>query len=193
MATPSRRVYAIIPCQSKAMAERTMKACTDVHYEKNIGAAACVLFREWTDSDAVEEIVKVVQGVAPYESGRFYRRELPCLLEVLQDVVGELEAVIVDGHVWLGTDGPPGLGAHLYQALEKRVPVIGVAKRVFRHDVPAVPVWRGSSKQALYVSSAGMETSVAAEYVRTMHGPFRIPTLLKRVDTLCRQAWRDEL
>ena len=168
-----------------------MKACTDVHYEKDIGAAACVLFREWTDSEAVEEIVKVVRGVAPYEPGLFYRRELPCLLEVLHDVVGELEVVIVDGYVWLGKDGSPGLGAHLYQALDKRVPVIGVAKRVFRQDAPAVPVWRGSSKQALYVSSAGIETSVAAECVRTMHSRFRIPTLLKRVDTLCRQVWSD--
>jgi deoxyribonuclease V len=170
-----------------------MKACTDVHYEKDIGVAACALFRDWTDSEAVEEIVKVVRGVAPYESGRFYRRELPCLRAVLQAVSRELELVIVDGHVWLGEDGSPGLGAHLYQALDERVPVIGVAKRAFRRDAPAVPVWRGNSSKALYVSAVGMETSIAAECVRTMHGRFRIPTLLKRVDSLCRQAWRNEL
>jgi len=170
-----------------------MKACTDVHYGKDLGSAACVLFHEWTDSEAIDEIVKVIRGVAPYESGRFYRRELPCLLEVLRDVRGELEVVIVDGYVRLGKDGSPGLGAHLYQALDERIPVIGVAKRVFRQDAPAVPVWRGNSRKALYVSAAGMETSVAAEHVRIMHGPFRIPTLLKRADTVCRQALRGEL
>lgn len=180
----------MFPNRSSITSERMVKACVDVYYGADSAAAACVLFREWTDNRATEEIVRVVRGVAPYESGRFFLRELPCLLEALRLVRAKLEVVIVDGYVWLGKDGSPGLGAHLYRALDESVPVIGVAKRVFRRDAPAAPVWRGRSAKPLYVSSAGMETSVAAQYIRTMHGRFRIPTLLKRADTLSKQAWR---
>ena len=34
---------------------------------------------------------------------------------------------------------------------------------------------------------AGMELAAAAGKVERMHGPYRIPTLLKRVDQLCRE------
>jgi deoxyribonuclease V len=45
---------------------------------------------------------------------------------------------------------------------------------------------RGKSKQPLYISAVGLSISQAAEHVHSMHGPYRIPTLLKRVDLLSR-------
>jgi deoxyribonuclease V len=54
-------------------------------------------------------------------------------------------------------------------------------------QVEAKEVLRGQSRQPLFVTSVGLEDD-AAQCVRKMHGEFRMPTLLKRVDQLCRQA-----
>lgn len=163
-----------------------MIACTDVHYDLRGAIAACVLFRDWHDRQPVREIVEHLSKVEPYQSGMFYRRELPCLLKVLTPVQESLDAVIIDGYVWLGKGDLPGLGAHLYQALHQKIPVIGVAKTRFAFAGPSVEVFRGRSRKPLYVSSAGIDVQEAAEKIGAMHGPFRIPTLLKHADRLCR-------
>ena len=66
------------------------------------------------------------------------------------------------------------------------MPVIGVAKTAFAGASLAVPLIRGQSQKPLYVSAAGLEAARAVECVGKMHGEFRLPTLLKRVDGLCR-------
>jgi len=96
--------------------------------------------------------------------------------------------VIVDGYVWLDANGTPGLGGHLYEALAGKVTVVGVAKTVFRGAGWAIPVTRGSSAVPLFVTAAGIDPKRAAEELKVMHGPYRLPTLLKRVDRLCRQG-----
>ena len=48
------------------------------------------------------------------------------------------------------------------------------------------PVLRGDSSRPLFVTAAGMNPHGAAELVRGMHGPHRVPTLLKRADQLAR-------
>jgi hypothetical protein len=95
-----------------------------------------------------------------------------------------VEAVVIDGHVWL-RDGQPGLGARLHEALGARIAVIGVAKAAFAGG-SAVPVLRGGSSRPLFVTATGMNAHGAAELVRGMHGPHRLPTLLKRADRLAR-------
>lgn len=76
--------------------------------------------------------------------------------------------------------------AHLYEALDRRIPVIGVAKTAFLRATNARDVARGSSAKPLFVTAVGMDLDVAAGHVRDMHGTFRIPTLLKLVDRLSR-------
>jgi deoxyribonuclease V len=164
-----------------------MIECVDVDYRAGGAVAACVGFRGWADDAPAEEHVVTIDRVEEYEPGQFYRRELPCLLAVLREIREPLEAVIIDGYVWLSADRRPGLGAHLYSALGERVPVIGVAKTRFAGADAALPVRRGESRRPLYVSAAGMDAGSAAEHVRAMHGAFRIPTLLRRVDQLCRR------
>ena len=78
-----------------------------------------------------------------------------------------------------------GLGGHLHAAIGK--PVVGVAKNEFR-GASAERVVRGGSKKALFVTAAGMSLADAAAAVRSMHGGYRIPTLLARADALCRGA-----
>jgi deoxyribonuclease V len=163
-----------------------MIACLDVGYEDTAAHAAGVISMDWADAVTVTENVVVIPHVEPYQSGEFFRRELPCLLAVL-NVLPKPETVVIDGYVWLNVAGKPGLGAYLYRELGERVPVIGVAKTKFE-GAHAEEVLRGKSDRPLFVTSVGMEAETAAMCIRSMHGNNRIPTLLKRVDWLCRRA-----
>jgi deoxyribonuclease V len=163
-----------------------MIACLDVHYQGDAAFAAAVLFDTWTALESTEEKVVHLDYVAAYEPGSFYKRELPCLLAVLR-AAPPVNIVIIDGYVWLD-EGKPGLGAHLYEALGHKVPIVGVAKTGFKGSVHACPVLRGSSKRPLYVTSAGMNVDQAADAVRGMHGEHRMPTLLLLADQLSRRV-----
>lgn len=158
----------------------------DVDYRDDGAVAACVLAEEWADARPAAETVVRIAEVEPYQPGAFFRRELPCLLAVLEAAPARPEVVVVDGYAWLGGEDEPGLGAHLFRALEGRVPVVGVAKTRFERARLAEEVLRGDSRKPLFVTAAGMDAGLAARLVAAMHGPFRIPTLLKRVDALCR-------
>jgi deoxyribonuclease V len=160
-------------------------AALDVDYRDTLAVAAGVWFRGWDASITLEEISEVTPCAAEYEPGQFFRRELPCLYSILLKAPMP-DVVIVDGYVWLGEDRQ-GLGAHLYRGLEKKVTVIGVAKTRFV-SANAVPVLRGKSQSPLYVTAAGMDAAEAARCVAGMHGEFRIPTMLKRVDRLTREV-----
>lgn len=168
-----------------------MLACVDVDYRDDATVAGCVLFRSWTDHSPAEQLLAFQGPAKPYLPGQFYLRELPPVLAVLEQVKVQLEAIIVDGYVWLD-HGQMGLGAHLYSGLENKIPVIGVAKnpwgdQVYRDDKNerrTIAVSRGRSKRPLYVTSAGMDVQQAARHVAKMHGAFRIPTLLAAVNRL---------
>ncbi|NBD11930.1 MULTISPECIES: endonuclease V [Corallococcus] len=164
-----------------------MIACVDVDYRRECTVAACLLFRDWADACEAGRQVERGPPAEEYVPGEFFRRELPHLLRVLGAVAEPLETVVIDGYVWLG-EARPGLGAHLYEALGRRVPVVGVAKRSFHDNTLAVPVLRARSQRPLFVTVAGLDAAVAAACVQRMHGDARFPTLLRRVDRLCREA-----
>lgn len=117
---------------------------------------------------------------------QFYRRELPALRAVLSKFTLRPEVIIIDGYVWLGDWDHPGLGAHLHKALGGSVAVIGVTKKLFLRGPAVQTIRRGNSARLLYVSTAGMDLNEAAARIVELHGEFRVPTLLKRVDRLCR-------
>lgn len=161
-----------------------MFAAADVHYPPSGGArAALVMAADARFSAIVSEKTVFVDDVAPYRPGEFYRRELPPLRAVLAGVY-DVDLLVIDGYVTLDPDGRPGLGA--YANAEFGVPVIGVAKTEFVSAVHAVPVIRGSAKRPLYVTSAGVPPTDAANLVRSMKGEFRLPDALRRVDALAR-------
>lgn len=165
-----------------------MIAAVDVCYSETGATAGGVLFTHWTSERPARELWEFIERFEPYEPGSFFKRELPCLLKLLEPVKDRVETVIVDGYAWLGPESRPGLGAHLYEALGEQTPVIGVAKSVFRGAANAEAILRGRSRRPLYVTAAGMDSVIAAKNIQGMHGPHRIPTLLKRVDQLCRSA-----
>ncbi len=165
-----------------------MLAALDVSYRDEGAVAACVLFRGWSDPAEVSVHVARIPEVASYEPGAFYRRELPCLLAVLGEVQGACEAIVIDGYVWLSDDQRPGLGAHLFRSAG--APDTDRRRRQDRLrglELRGAGGPRGSSRP-LFVTAAGVEPAVAAGWIGEMHGAYRLPTLLKRVDRLCRDT-----
>lgn len=156
----------------------------DVHYRPDAATVAAVGLGDPGDPEGTEVLLDVPGVPAGYEPGAFWKRELPLILAVLAD--RPLTAVIVDGYAWLGPDRP-GLGAHVHRALG--VPVIGVAKTSFAGaESVAEPVLRGVARRPLHVTAAGMPLPDAVRTIASMHGPFRLPTVLRRVDRLCRDG-----
>ncbi len=162
-----------------------MIVALDVHYieAENKARAAAVVFQDWTDGDTVSEYTAVREIPGEYQPGQFYRRELQCLLDVLDKVHEAVRIAVVDSYVFL--DDKPGLGAHLWESLERCIVVVGVAKSPYRGST-GVPITRGDSQRPLFITAAGMDQDQAARQVEQMHGEFRLPTLLKRVDELAR-------
>lgn len=162
-----------------------MIIAVDVHYAEHAVTTACAGVLRWEDATtAYERVHHSEEAPAPYEPGQFYKRELPHVLRAIAEVPRPMATIIVDGHVWLKHD-EPGLGAHLFTALREQIPIVGVAKKKYRDGV-ALPVLRGQSVQPLFVTAVGIDVTRTAELVRVMHGPHRLPTLLKRTDQLAR-------
>ncbi len=97
--------------------------------------------------------------------------------------------VFVDGYVWLPPTGCPGLGAHLYEALGRSTPVIGIAKSLFagaESCALVIPVHRGMSKRPLHVTAAGIKVESTVQRLREMARKHRIPELARMADQLAR-------
>jgi len=157
-------------------------ACLDADYRQAGVTTACVGFTAWSDAIAAIEVVVRSPGAAPdYEPGAFYKRELPYLLAAL-DRMPPLDLIVVDSYVWLGPE-LPGLGKILHDT--RATPVVGIAKTRY-NTAAAIEVVRGDSKNPLFITAAGIDPQTAAAHVRSMHGEFRIPTLIKRADSLAR-------
>ena len=164
-----------------------MILAVDVDYRSDKAVAAGLVFEKWSDKESIKEIVVSIPQVKEYIPGRFYQRELPCIKALLKELDTDIECIIVDGYVYLGPDDAPGLGAHLFNALEGSVAVIGVAKKPFKDPPKNAELLRGKSKRPLYVTAQGIDVAVAKQYIAKMHGKNRIPTLLKQVDQLCKK------
>lgn len=164
-----------------------MIVATDVHYLPDGSArAAAVGFLDWPDASPALIRSEPIAEVAGYQPGRFFLRELPCLLAVLAALPQTPDIVLVDGYVTLGAEGRDGLGAHLFAALGGRVPVIGVAKTRFRGTPASAELLRGRSRHPLYVTARGLPRETALAAIGAMHGPYRLPTLLRLTDAAAR-------
>jgi len=165
-----------------------MKAAVDVCYEPDRAVAACVVFESWSDSEPAALLREVLPAAAGYRPGRFFERELPCLLAVLDKAAVTFDTILIDGYVHLQPGDGKGLGARLFEALPDRTVVIGVAKSPLAIAGPCLPIFRGRSAKPLYVSAIGCPAVAAARLVAGMHGPHRIPTLLRLADRHARFA-----
>jgi len=155
----------------------------DVHYRINHAYSVGFLF-DWNSVHPTQILHSTIENIEEYIPGEFYKRELPCLMAIINQIeLNALEAIIVDGHVYVDNDHNFGLGGKLWETINKQVPIIGVAKTSFYSNRNTVKeVFRGNSKKPLYVSAVGMDRIEAAKRIQVMQGEFRIPNILKQLD-----------
>jgi len=161
----------------------------DTYYFENKAKTVCLQFADWNDKIPAKMFSEIKEDVSEYESGAFYKRELPCILSLLTQIeLEEITIIVVDGFVFLDDEYKPGLGAHLFNALEQRVPVIGVAKTNFAQiNNMKREVYRGESRKPLYITSVGIDIDEASANVKSMDGQYRIPDLLKQLDSMTKE------
>ena len=165
-----------------------MILAVDVDYRGDRAFVAGVSFNAWTDASEQSVYTSHMNGVEAYLPGQFFKRELPCILKLLDDHSLNPGCIVVDGYVYLDGDREPGMGRHLYDALDAKVNVIGVAKEPFKNPTEHCRIYRGKSNKPLYVTAAGLDLEQAKDYISSMYGGFRVPALLKKADQVCR-AW----
>ncbi|MEI6948171.1 endonuclease V [Paraflavisolibacter sp. H34] len=161
----------------------------DTYYFDNKAKTVCISFDNWADEESFKVYSEITENMEAYQSGAFYKRELPCILSLLDKIeVKDIEAIIVDGYVYLDDNEKPGLGAHLHRHLNGRIPIIGVSKTNFATlDKNKRALQRGNSIRPLYITSVGIDLDEATRLVQNMKGLNRIPTLLKTLDRLTKE------
>jgi deoxyribonuclease V len=170
----------------KVLSKENMILAVDVQYLENSAKVAGVVFKNWADEESQQEYVSKIDGVADYESGNFFKRELPCIIKLITEHLLMPECIVVDGYVFLDGYFTAGLGKHLYDMLDGKVAVVGIAKKQFKGIDSNFEVYRGDSRTPLYVTAVGIDIEQAKLNILKMHGAYRLPTLIKRVDQICR-------
>ncbi len=165
-----------------------MILATDVQYIDGKGFAAGVLFENWDSCSPVGEFISEIVTDEVYIPGQFYKRELPCILKLLNEHALSPDVIIIDGYVFLDGVTRPGLGKYLYDALDGKISIVGVAKKAFAGIGSEFSVLRAKSENPLYITVIGYSLNSAKENVLNMCGEHRIPSLLKRADQLCRET-----
>ena len=170
------------------MSAKPLHVAIDVAYRDDTAFAAAAAFQYWSDETATLSNVLAVSGVSDYVPGKFYLRELPAIIGVVQSLNCNIGTLIIDGYVTLGRDNRPGLGFHVWEHFDRALVVIGVAKSRYPGTPDEAALTRGRSTRPLYVTSAGIDQSEAKSRIAAMHGRYRLPTVLKYVDTLARMG-----
>lgn len=161
----------------------------DSYYYENKAKTVCLAFENFEDKKPLKIIEDYQENVTEYEPGNFYKRELPCILSLLEKHHFEnIETIIIDGFVFLDDNQKLGLGGHLYKSLDEKIPIIGVAKTNFSGiNLMKKEIYRGESNNPLFITAIGIDLNTASENILKMHGNFRFPTLLKQLDSLTKQ------
>ena len=160
----------------------------DTYYFDNKAKTACVAFSNWEEATPIHVFEETLKDIAPYVPGEFYKRELPCILSLLNQIDVPISTIIIDGFVFLDDNNKLGLGGHLYNAIKNTIPIIGVAKTNFATiEKNKAAILRGKSTKPLFITSIGIDKEMAAEHIGSMHGDFRLPSILKLVDFYSRE------
>lgn len=177
------------------------KIAIDVYYfDDSLAKAVGVIFNNWDDQEPTEVIESWSTEFGPYIPGEFYKRELPCIMDLIEKIpdLKDYDSIIIDGLARLPRE-MDGLGMKLDDELVNRgiinrmtsikPSIIGVAKSKFSgadEDAGIVKVLRGKAKNPLYVNTTfyGCSSFEAGEFIKQMAGNGRIPDLLKLLDKL---------
>ncbi len=161
---------------------------TDTQYENDVAVTAGIVLENWKQKIPTDEFTTRSKVTSEYIPGQLYLRELPGILELLKTMASMPTTIVIDGFVFLDGVQKPGLGAYLFDALDRKTDIIGVAKNKYR-DIPEHhAIYRGKSKRALWVTSAGIELETAQSLIQAMAGEFRLPDMIKQADSLARSS-----
>lgn len=162
----------------------------DTYYFDNKAKTVCLEFEKWNENKNFKIHTEIIENIEEYIPGEFYKRELPCIISLLNLIdLKNIEAIIVDGFVYLDDDKKYGLGGYLYEKLNKQIPIIGVAKTNFASiEKNKKALLRGDSIKPLFITSIGIDLEEAFQKVASMAGEFRMPTLLKEMDRLTKES-----
>ncbi len=139
-----------------------------------------MVFDDRADGSQRSSHASFVDHVSEYIPGQFYRRELPCILRLLDEHALAPEYILIDGYVYLDGHSRPGLGKYLYDVLQHKVKIIGIPKNPSMSITREYEVYRGRSRRPLYVTCAGEQLSVCKRRVETMSGAHRLRHCLNR-------------
>ncbi|TDD44622.1 deoxyribonuclease V [Kribbella antibiotica] len=176
----------------------------DVQYDGDRLAAAVVVL-EWATLAEVDRAVVPGTTKFPYVPGLFAFREVPALLDALEQLTSTPDLLVCDGQ---GVAHPRRFGLASHVGVLTGIPAIGVAKTAFvgTHADPASA--RGSTAELvldgevvgavvrtqdgvkpLYVS-VGHRVSLPTAISHTLHlSPrYRLPETTRAADRLCRDA-----
>ena len=103
-----------------------MKLAVAVSIDGAQARAAAVAFDAWDAPEAAKTYVTHVAHVEKAARGELDLRELPCVMQLLREHQLEPELILIDGFVHLDADETPGLGQHLFHALDGVTPIVGV-------------------------------------------------------------------
>lgn len=162
----------------------------DTYYSADTAKTVCIGFDDWQSDHYIFCKSERLPVNSEYISGQFYKRELPCILSILHSInLQPTDIVVIDGFVFLNDEEKPGLGAHLYEAIQRQTPVIGVAKSNFATlELQKRAISRGESKKPLFITAIGLNLDQAAAHIKSMTGSYRLPDLLKQLDLLTKAA-----
>lgn len=161
----------------------------DTYYFDNKAKTVCLEFTEWSEDKNFKVHSEILENIDEYISGEFYKRELPCIISLLNKFdLKNIEIIIIDGFVFLDDENKFGLGAYLYEKMNKKIPIIGVAKTNFATiESNKRKLYRGKSIKPLFITAIGIELDEAVGKIKSMNGEYRIPTLLKELDRITKE------
>ena len=84
-----------LPLLINLIIENNMILVVDVAYKDNSAQVAGVLLESWESCISTNQYIIHIQNIAEYESGQFYKRELPCILALLDVVKEKIEFIVV--------------------------------------------------------------------------------------------------
>ena len=171
----------------------------DTYYYNGFSYTVGGVFESWADSNVSYYVTSKRDCIdAEYKSGELYKRELPCIMQCLSLIdIKNIDTIVIDGYVWLSEDGKEltkGLGAKLSDSIKMLydvdIDIVGIAKNPFHVKIPnCFEINHGlNSSKPLFVTCSNPEH--AKDYsvlVSRMHGDYRIPTILKGVDSKTRE------
>lgn len=171
----------------------------DTYYYNGFSYTVGGVFKSWGDKEVSYYATSVRTCIdAEYKPGELYKRELPSIMQCLANLnIDTIDIIVVDGFVWLSEDGKTltkGLGAHLQDAIfnkyNTKKTIVGIAKNRYHVKIPdCVDLERGliSAKPIFITCSETCFTEFYSTQVKIMHGDYRIPSIIKAVDTKTRE------